>query len=160
IGAFIGPFLVAVYAKLPFAQAPGMGLNPFFAYTVVLGMGYTYNQALVVVFLSGLLFILITFVGLCEAIILAIPICINDAFTLGICLFIVIIGLKNADIVIANEVTLVSMVDFSQWINPEFDNQIIMGAIVAFLGLIIIVVLSARKVKGVILIGIIASTII
>lgn len=160
IGAFIGTFLVAVYAKLPFAQAPGMGLNAFFAYTVVLGMGYTYNQALVVVFLSGILFILITAVGLREAIIRAIPSCIKDAITPGIGLFIAIIGLKNAGIVVANEATLVSMVDFSQWMNPEFDNQIIMGAIVAFLGLIIIGVLSARKVKGAILIGIIASTII
>lgn len=160
IGAFIGTFLVAVYAKLPFAQAPGMGLNAFFAYTVVLGMGYTYNQALVVVFLSGILFILITAVGLREAIIRAIPSCIKDAITPGIGLFIAIIGLKNAGIVVANEATLVSMVDFSQWMNPEFDNQIIMGAIVAFLGLIIIGVLSARKVKGAILIGIITSTII
>lgn len=160
IGAFIGTFLVAVYAKLPFAQAPGMGLNAFFAYTVVLGMGYTYNQALVVVFLSGILFILITAVGLREAIIKAIPPCIKDAITPGIGLFIAIIGLKNANIVVANEATLVSMVDFSQWMNPEFDNQIIMGAIVALLGLVIIGVLSARKVKGAILIGIVASTII
>ena len=64
IGAFIGTFLCAVYAKVPLAQAPGMGLNAFFAYTVVLGMGYTYNQTLTIVFLSGVLFIVITVVGL------------------------------------------------------------------------------------------------
>ena len=66
IGAFIGTFLVAVYAKLPFAQAPGMGLSAFFAYTVMLVMGYTYSQALVIVFLSGAIFIIITAIGLRE----------------------------------------------------------------------------------------------
>ncbi|MGO3019262.1 MAG: solute carrier family 23 protein, partial [Anaerococcus sp.] len=64
IGAFIGTMLVALYAKLPFAQAPGMGLSAFFAYTVILGMGYSYGEALVIVFLSGALFILITAIGL------------------------------------------------------------------------------------------------
>ncbi len=159
IGAFIGTFLVAVYAKLPFAQAPGMGLNAFFAYTVVLGMGYTYNQALVIVFLSGLLFILITAIGLREAIIRAIPPAVKDAITPGIGLFIAIIGLKNAGIVVNNEATLVAMVDFSLWRDPE-QFQLIMGALVALIGLIIIGVLSARKVKGAILLGIIAATII
>ena len=81
IGAFIGTFLCAVYAKVPLAQAPGMGLNAFFAYTVVLGMGYTYNQTLTIVFLSGVLFIVITVVGLRQAIIRAIPESIKMAIT-------------------------------------------------------------------------------
>ena len=159
IGAFIGTFLVAVYAKLPFAQAPGMGLNAFFAYTVVLGMGYTYNQALVIVFLSGILFILITAVGLREAIIRAIPACVKDAITPGIGLFIAIIGLQNAGIVVNNDATLISMVDFSMWSDPE-QAPVVMGALVALLGLIIIGVLSAKNVKGAILLGIVAATII
>ena len=73
--AFFGTFLMSVYAKIPFAQAPGMGLNAFFAYTVVLGMGYTYGQALAIVFISGILFIVITAIGFREACVRAIPPC-------------------------------------------------------------------------------------
>lgn len=160
IGAFIGTFLVAVYARLPFAQAPGMGLSAFFAYTVMLVMGYTYSQALVIVFLSGAIFIVITAIGLREAIIRAIPSCIKDAMTPGIGLFIAIIGLKSANIVVDNPATLVSMIDFSQWQNPEFDTQLIMSATVALIGLIVIGVLNAKKVKGAILIGIVVATLI
>ncbi|WBW49616.1 NCS2 family permease [Peptoniphilus equinus] len=160
IGAFIGTLLVALYAKLPFAQAPGMGLSAFFAYTVMLGMGYTYQQALVIVLLSGAVFIAITGIGLREAIIRAIPACIKDAMTPGIGLFITIIGLKSASIVVANSATLVSMVDFSQWQNPDFDVSLIMSAVVALSGLVIIGALNAKKVKGSILIGIIIATLI
>ena len=110
-----GTILCALYAKVPFAQAPGMGLNAFFAYTVVLGMGYTYGQALVVVFISGVFFIFITAIGLREAIIRSIPDAVKTAITPGIGLFITIIGLKNAGIVISNPATLVSLVDFSKW---------------------------------------------
>ena len=106
IGAFIGTLLCALYARVPFAQAPGMGLNAFFAYTVVLGMGYTYGQALVVVFISGVFFIVITAIGLREAIIRSIPDAVKTAITPGIGLFITIIGLKNAGIVISNPATL------------------------------------------------------
>ncbi|MEQ2564502.1 NCS2 family permease [Ventrimonas sp. CLA-AP-H27] len=127
IGAFIGTMLCAVYAKVPLAQAPGMGLNAFFAYTVVLGMGYTYNQTLTIVFLSGLLFIMITAVGLRQAIIRAIPEPIKLAITPGIGLFITIIGLKNAGLVVSNPSTLVSMVDFAQWRNGE-NTALICGA--------------------------------
>lgn len=126
IGAFIGTFLCAVYAKVPLAQAPGMGLNAFFAYTVMLGMGYTYNQTLTIVFLSGVLFIVITAVGLRQAIIRAIPEAIKIAITPGIGLFITIIGLKNAGIVVSNPATLVSMVDFAQWRSGE-NTELICG---------------------------------
>lgn len=160
IGAFIGTMLVAFYAKLPFAQAPGMGLSAFFAYTVILGMGYSYGEALVIVFLSGALFILITAIGLREAIIRAIPASIKDAMTPGIGLFISIIGLKSASIVVDNPATLVGMIDFSQWQNPEFDISLIMSATVALIGLMVIGVLNSKKVKGSILIGIITATII
>lgn len=94
--SFVGTILCALYAKVPFVQAPGMGLNAFFAYTVVLAMGYTYSQSLVVVFVSGVLFIVITAIGLREAIIDSIPEAVINAVTPGVGLFITIIGLKTA----------------------------------------------------------------
>lgn len=159
IGAFIGTILVGLYAKLPFAQAPGMGLNAFFAYTVVLAMGYTYSQALVIVFISGIFFIVITAVGLREAIIRAIPDCVKAAITPGIGLFITIIGLKNSGLVVGNSATLVSMVDFAQWQTPGADLTAAKGAIVALIGLVVMGVLHAKKVKGSILIGIVVATV-
>lgn len=160
IGAFIGTILCALYAKVPFVQAPGMGLNAFFAYTVVLGMGYTYNQALVIVFLSGVFFIIITAIGLREAIIRSIPDAVKSAITPGVGLFITIIGLKNAGLVISNPATLVSMVDFSQWRTPGADMAPVMGALTALAGLLIMGILHVKKVKGSIFLGIIAATII
>lgn len=160
IGAFIGTILCVLYAKVPFAQAPGMGLNAFFAYTVVLGMGYTYNEALVIVFISGIFFIVITAVGLREAIIRSIPDAVKMAITPGIGLFITIIGLKNAGLVVGNQATLVSMVDFSQWRSEDGNVTLICGALVALVGLIVIGVLHSRNVKGSILYGIAAATIV
>lgn len=163
LGAFIGTFLCAVYAKVPFAQAPGMGLNAFFAYTVVLGMGYSYQEALVVVFISGLLFIFITVVGLREAIIKAIPQCVKSAITPGIGLFITIIGLKNAGLVVGNDSTLVAMLNFAAWreegVTPAQINAIF-GGIVALIGLVVIAVLAYKKVTASILIGIIVATLV
>lgn len=158
LGAFTGTILAALYARLPFAQAPGMGLNAFFAYTVVLAMGYSYAQALVVVFISGILFILITAVGLREAIIRSIPQPVKAGITPGIGLFITIVGLKNCGLVVSNSATLVSMVDFAQWQNPDADLTAIRGALVAVIGLIVMGVLHARRVKGAILIGILSAT--
>lgn len=160
IGAFIGTALCALYAKVPFAQAPGMGLNAFFAYTVVLGMGYTYGQALVIVFISGIFFIVITAIGLREAIIRSIPDAVKTAITPGIGLFITIIGLKNAGIIIANPATLVSLVDFSQWKMEGANLAVINSALVALIGLVIMGILHARKVKGSILLGIVSATLI
>ena len=160
IGAFIGTLLCALYARVPFAQAPGMGLNAFFAYTVVLGMGYTYGQALVVVFISGVFFIVITAIGLREAIIRSIPDAVKTAITPGIGLFITIIGLKNAGIVISNPATLVSLVDFSQWKIEGADLALMSSALVALAGLVIMGMLHARKIKGSILLGIVAATLI
>ena len=160
IGAFIGTILCALYARVPFAQAPGMGLNAFFAYTVVLGMGYTYGQALVVVFISGVFFIVITAIGLREAIIRSIPDAVKTAITPGIGLFITIIGLKNAGIVISNPATLVSLVDFTQWKIEGADLALMSSALVALAGLVIMGMLHARKVKGSILLGIVAATLI
>ena len=160
IASFIGTILCALYAKVPFVQAPGMGLNAFFAYTVVLAMGYTYSQSLVVVFISGVLFIVITKVGLREAIIRAIPDSVINAVTPGVGLFITIIGLKNSGLVVGNDATLVSLVDFSQWRTPGADISGLCSALVALVGLIAIGVLHIKKVRGSIFLGIIVATIV
>ena len=160
LAAFLGTMLVSILANSPLVQAPGMGLNAFFAYTVVLGMGYSYNQALVIVFISGLLFILITKIGLREAIIRSIPECVKKAITPGIGLFITIIGLKNSGLVVGNSATLVSLLDFSAWrSNPEC-LTVIAGALIALFGLIFTVILYAKNIKGAIFISIITCTII
>ena len=160
IASFVGTILCALYARTPYAQAPGMGLNAFFAYTVVLTMGYTYSQSLAVVFISGMLFIFITVVGLREAIIVAIPDCVKTSITPGIGLFITIIGLKNSGIVVSSSATLVSMVDFAQWLVPGADTSGICSALVCLFGLLVIGVLYINNVKGSIFIGIIVATLL
>lgn len=157
IAAFIGTFLMGVWAKIPFAQAPGMGLNAFFAFTIMLGMGYTYPQALAFVFISGLLFILITAVGFREAVIKAIPKNIKIAISAGIGLFIAFIGLQNAGIVVNNDATLISLTNFKDLAS---DPTALWGVVLAVLGLFLIAVLNKFKVKGSIFISIIAITII
>ena len=159
LGAFIGTILCAVYARVPYVQAPGMGLNAFFAYTVVLAMGYSYNQALVIVFLSGVFFIVITKFGLREAIVRAIPDSVKLAITPGVGLFITILGLKNGGIVVGNSSTLVSLVQFSQW-QDGGDTQAVVGALLTLVGLVIIGVLSAKKIKGAVIISIFAVTLL
>lgn len=160
IASFVGTILCALYAKVPFVQAPGMGLNAFFAYTVVLAMGYTYSQSLVVVFISGVLFIAITKIGLREAIIRAIPDSVINAVTPGVGLFITIIGLKNSGLVVSNDATLVSLVDFSQWRVPGAELGGLCSALVALVGLIVIGVLYIKNVRGSIFIGIMVATIV
>lgn len=154
LAAALGTFLMAFYAKLPFAQAPGMGLNAFFAYTVVLGMGYTFNQALAIVLISGILFIVITAVGLREVIYKAIPKSVRTAISAGIGLFIALIGFLNSGIVVANDSTTVAMVSFTEW-NPQTA-----AAVLTLIGLILMAVLLKLRVKGAILISILAATII
>lgn len=154
LAAALGTFLMAFYARLPFAQAPGMGLNAFFAYTVVLGMGYTFNQALAIVLISGILFIIITAVGLREVIYKAIPKSVRTAIAAGIGLFIALIGFLNSGIVVANESTTVAMVSFTEW------NAQTAAAVLALIGLLLMAVLLKLRVKGAILISILATTII
>lgn len=174
--SFFGTFMMAVYAKVPFAQAPGMGLNAFFAYTVILTMGYTYGEALATVFISGILFIVITAVGFREAVVRAIPPCVKDAITPGIGLFLALVGLKNANLVVSNGSTFVGMIDFSLWreagnaegmltaggvsYSAAAYHQMIAGAVIALIGLIVIAALHVRKVKGSIIIGILVATVI
>jgi AGZA family xanthine/uracil permease-like MFS transporter len=146
--AIFGTLMFALYAKLPIAQAPGMGLNAFFAFTVCGVMGYSWQFALTAVFLEGIIFILLTFFNIRELIVKSIPKVLKDAIPVGIGLFIALIGLKNAGIVVSSPATLVALGDFSQhsvWI--------------AFLGLVVTSVLFVRNIKGYILAGIVVSTV-
>ena len=160
LGAFLGTMLCAVYARVPYAQAPGMGLNAFFAYTVCLSMGYTYAQALVVVFISGMLFIVISVVGIREAIVKAIPNSVKNAITPGIGLFITILGLKSGGVVVNNDATLVGLIDFASWKANGGDVSGMMPALLCLIGLAVIGILVAKNVTGAVVIGILVTTII
>lgn len=149
IAAVIGSLIMGLYANLPFGLAPGMGLNAFFAYSVVLGLGYTWQQALAAVFISGILFLILSVTGIRKGIVDALPQSLKNAITGGIGLFIAFIGLTNANIIVGNPVTLVEFGDFTQ---P--------GTVLALIGLAVTGVLMVRKVKGSILIGIIVATLI
>ncbi|SES87817.1 putative MFS transporter, AGZA family, xanthine/uracil permease [Natronincola peptidivorans] len=149
LSAAIGTFIMGFYANLPFAQAPGMGLNAFFTFGVVLGLGYTWEQALAAIFISGLLFILLTITGTRTAIVEAIPDSLKHAIGGGIGLFIALIGFKNAGIVVPYEATLVTLGSFQ-------DPKVLLSVI----GLVITGILMAKRVKGAILIGIISTMLI
>lgn len=162
ISAAIGTLLMAFVANLPFAQAPGMGLNAFFAFTAMPTLALLagnpdmdpikkYQMALALVLISGLLFILVTVIGLREAIINALPQNIKVAIGGGIGLFICFLGLQNAGIVVASSATKVDLVAFTDLASSA-------GAILAIIGVIIIAVLSAYKVRGAIIISIVAVT--
>ena len=153
LSAAIATLVMAFVAKLPFALAPGMGLNAFFAFTVCLGMGHTWQFALTAVFLEGLVFILLTAFNIRELIINAIPTNIKHAISVGIGLFIALIGMKNAGIVVGNDATLVSL---GSIINISTNA----APLVALISLIVTAVLLARKVKGALLIGILFGTIL
>ncbi|MCI8624123.1 MAG: NCS2 family permease [Provencibacterium sp.] len=159
ISAFIGTALMGLLARMPFAQAPGMGLNAFFTFTVMIGMQITYPQALAIVFISGCLFIIITVFGLREAIIRAIPKNIRIAISAGIGLFLAFVGLQNAGLVVNSDSTLVNLVDFSKMTNAEMSATVI-GAVISFIGVVIIAALAKRGIKGSILIGILACTLL
>ncbi|HRW24009.1 MAG TPA: NCS2 family permease [Spirochaetia bacterium] len=149
LASMIATLLMAFMANLPIALAPGMGLNAFFAFTVVLTMGYSWQLALTAVFVEGIIFILMSFFNIREAIVKSIPQNIKNAVSVGIGLFIAFIGLQNAGIIANNDATLVSLGDITH------------GApLVAVIGLVVSGVLLAFKVKGALLIGIVATTII
>ncbi len=148
LSTIFATLMMALYAKLPIAQAPGMGLNAFFAFTICGVMGYPWQFALTAVFIEGIIFIVLTFFNVRELIVKSIPKVLKEAIPVGIGLFITLIGLKNANIVISNPNTLVALGDFSQhsvWI--------------ALLGLIVTAVLFVRNINGSILIGIVVATI-
>lgn len=167
LSAVIGTLLMAFYAKLPFAQAPGMGLNAFFVYTVIFAMGLTYGNALVIVLISGVLFLLLAIVGIREKIVVALPECLRLGIPAGIGLFIAFIGMQNAGLIIDDPATLVHLVNFNDIFTrlPEIGVAAeaahnAMGATVAIVSFIVIAILQKRKVKGSILFGILFGTVI
>ena len=148
LAAALGSAIMGLYANYPIALAPGMGLNAYFAFAVVGGMGFTWQQALGAVFISGVLFILVSLFRLREWIVNAIPRSLKFAISAGIGLFLAIIGLKNAGLIAAHPATFVTLGDIHQ---P--------GALLAVAGFLLIVALEQRKVPGAIIIGILAVTI-
>jgi AGZA family xanthine/uracil permease-like MFS transporter len=149
LASFIAIVIMAFYANLPIALAPGMGLNAFFAYTVVIQMGYSWEMALTAVFIEGILFILLTFFRVREAIIDSIPMNLKHAISVGIGLFIALIGFTNAGIVVKNDATLISLGDMA---DPH--------CLLAMAGIIITGVLLVFRVKGALVAGIAISALI
>lgn len=149
ISAVVATLIMAFYAKLPFVLAPGMGLNAFFAYTIVLTMGYTWQFALTAVFIEGLIFILLTISGLRQKIVESIPLLLRSSISPGIGLFIAFIGLKNSGIIAADPVNFVTLGNLH-------DPAVLLGC----LGIIITSVLLVKNVMGSLLVGIVITTII
>ena len=149
LSSLVATLVMALYAKLPFALAPGMGLNAFFAFSVVLGMGYSWQTALTAVFVEGLIFILLSLINVREAIVKSIPINLKRALSVGIGLFIAFIGFQNAGIVVKNDAVLVGLGKVTE--GP---------ALLALIGLAITGLFLALKVKGALLVGILATTVI
>ena len=145
----IATLLMAVIAKLPFALAPGMGLNAFFAYTICLAMGYSWQFALTAVFIEGVIFILLTVTNLREMMVYCLSDSIKNAISVGIGMFIAYIGLQNAGIIVGNNATQVTLGDIGA-----------ATPILAIAGTIITAVLLVKNVKGALLIGILLITII
>ena len=148
IASAIATLLLAFMAKLPFAQAPSMGLNAFFAFTLCQAMHYTWQQSLAIMLAEGVLFLLITFLNIREHILNAIPNNLRYAISAGIGMFIAFIGLKNAEIIVANPATYVGLGKFTP------------TAILGVIGIILSGVLMARRIKGALFLSIIITTII
>ena len=157
ISAFIGTLAMAFLANYPFALAPGLGLNAYFAYTVCGSMGYSWQFALLAVFVEGLIFIVLSVTNVREAIFNAIPTTLKKGVSVGIGLFIAFIGLQNGHLVVNSDSTLVTVVAFA---NKDTFNTVGISAILAVIGLLFIAILSVKKVKGAILIGILATWIL
>nr|WP_295265110.1 NCS2 family permease [uncultured Blautia sp.] len=157
LSAFIATCLMALLSNYPFVLAPGMGLNAYFTYTVVLGMGYTWQQALAAVFAEGIIFILLSLTNVREAIFNSIPMNLKHAVSVGIGLFIAFIGLQNAKIVVGNDSTLVSIFSFKSSVaEGTFSSQGI-TVLLALIGVLVTAILLAKNVKGGILWGILIT---
>lgn len=156
IASFVGTVLMALLANYPFALAPGMGLNAYFAYTVVLGMGYSWQIALMAVFVEGLIFIVLSLTNVREAIFNAIPMNLKSAVSVGIGLFIAFIGLQNAKLIINDDATLLT---YQKFAGEEFQTVGI-TALIALIGVLIMAVLLIKNVKGGILLGIVLTWVI
>lgn len=149
LAAVMGTLVMAVYAKKPLGLAPGMGLNAFFVFTVCLGMGYSWQFALTAVFIEGLLFILLSFFKVRELIANAIPLSLKAAISTGIGLFIAFIGLHNCGIVVADQSTLISLGDFGD-----------RNTLLAIIGIILCGLLVVQKIRGGLLLGILATVLL
>lgn len=149
LSAFVAILFMAFYANLPIALAPGMGLNAFFAYTVVIQMGYSWEMALAAVFVEGILFIILTFFKIRETIINSIPMNLKHAISVGIGLYIALIGFSNAGIVVRNEATLVSLGDVSSPV-----------VLLALAGIIITGILLVFRFQGALVMGIIITSLV
>lgn len=161
VASFVGTLCMALFANYPFALAPGMGLNAYFAYSVVLGMGYSWQVALTAVLVEGLIFIVLSFINVREAIFDAIPFNLKKAVSVGIGLFIAFIGLQNAKIVIGSStlLSLFTLDGYNQTLNGLVATNQDAGitVLLAILGVIITAILVVRNVKGNILIGILIT---
>ena len=149
VASAFATLLMALYAKLPFGLAPGMGLNAFFAYTVCLTLGYSWQFALTAVLLEGIIFILLTITNLREKIVDALPLTLRNAIGAGIGLFIAFIGLQNAGIIVNNDATLLSLGDITSG-----------SALLGIIGLLVTSILLIKRVRGALLIGILLTTVI
>ena len=149
ISSVVATVAMALLANYPFALAPGMGLNAYFAFSVVLGMGYSWQWALAAVFAEGIIFILLTFLNVREALFNAIPKCMKYSVSAGIGLFITFVGLKGAGIIVANESTYIALGDM---LRPQ--------AVLCMVGIFITAVLMKKNVKGSALIGILVTYIL
>lgn len=149
IASFIGTVCMAFMANLPFALSAGMGLNAFFTYTVVKGFGYSWQVALLAVFIEGIIFIVLSLTNVREAIFNAIPISLKKAVSVGIGLYIAFIGLQNAGLAVNSESTLVTITSFTD----NFSTSGI-SALLAIIGVILTAVLYIKNIRGAILIGI------
>lgn len=154
LASFIGCIAMALLANYPFALAPGLGLNAYFAYTICGAMGYSWQFALLAVFVEGIVFIILSLTNVREAIFNAIPLQLKRGVSVGIGLFCAFIGLQNANLVVGGA-TLVTIVNFR-----ENFNTVGIGALLAVIGLFIISILYVKKVKGSMLIGILATWIL
>ncbi|WP_297323004.1 NCS2 family permease [uncultured Bartonella sp.] len=149
IAAAVGSVIMGLLANWPIGMAPGMGLNVFFAYTVVITMGYSWQQALGAVFLSGIVFLVLTATGVRQWLIAGVPRSLRSAIAAGIGMFLAIVAFQNAGIVVKNDATLVGLGDVTK-----------VAPVLAAIGLFIIVTLDAFKIRGGILAGIIIVTIL
>ena len=153
LAAFVGTMLMAFLANYPFALAPGMGLNAYFAYTVVLSMGYSWQMALLAVFVEGIVFIVLSLTSVREAIFNAIPLTLKSAVSVGIGLFVAFVGLQNAKLIVNSDSTLLTYQHFK----GETFHSAGIGALLTLIGVLLIAVMLIKNVKGAILYGIILT---
>ena len=160
IASCLGTIFMAVFANYPFALAPGMGLNAFFAFTVVMQMGYSWQMALAAVFVEGIIFIVLSLTNVREAIFNAIPMTLKKAVSAGIGLFIALIGLLNAQIIVANPAPKISLFSFTHSVETGTFHTVGITVLLAMIGILFTSILMVKKVRGNILLGILGTWIL